>query len=676
MAYAARTMKWSRFLLWLAGVAVFLLLTAHFTLRHALNTPQFKAALTGFVGRVTGRVADYDRIDYALAPFALVVRNARLKEADGVRDFAAIKDFSATVDFRNREITTLRLGEPTFRIARRPDGTYNFSDLLAPPAPKERPAESRPPPPREQQPPPAPEPKPTPPAAPPLAIRRIQVEKARVEFVAQDAENREQIFALSDLNFLLQDFAADRPVRIAGQTALGRKSAFRFELSGPPPKDYSDQPGAWPLVFDSRLDVGDPADLKPLVPEAILGFQSLGLTLHVHGAPADKLTVALNIQTPEPAESHPLALEARLDAELSLPAPVAAHLLTGAALPESLRFEPTPCVPSAGTIALTGNPALAVLLKHLQGACELAVPRFAYGQNRFEQGHAAATLQNGVLAVTAANLSGYGGTFAARGNIHLLGCPLVYRLERFQADGIALDRVLAANGLDNLATCTGRLFLEASASGRAVAAPAWRTVDADAQARIAGLQTVGTGGSVMDRVWARLDNPLLLRLLPQLEAKVKQAQQAADNVATTRYDEAAATMSLRDGVGTVTDARLAMPDYRLDLAGRLWPFDDRLELAAKVVASPAETARLTDGQELTGILPHENGGLLVPFFVRGSLRDPQVQPDFDRLLQNAVSGEAAENIGRRLERLSDSDNERLQKGMQLLQGLGTLLEPR
>lgn len=675
MAYAARTMKWSRFLLWLAGVAVFLLLTAHFTLRHALNTPQFKAALTGFVARVTGRAADYDRIGYSLAPFELIVRNARLKESDGVRDFAAIKEFSAAVDFRNWEIATLRLGEPTFRVVRRPDGTYNFSDLLSPPTPKERSAEAQPPP-REQRPPAAPEQRPTPPALPPLAIRRIQIDKARIEFVVQDAGNREQIIALSDWNFLLRDFAADRPVQIAGRTALGRKSAFRFELSGPPPKDYSDQPWAWPMVFDSRLDVGDPADLNPLVPDAILDFQSLGITLHVQGALAEKLTVALNVQTPESAGPHSVALEARLDAALSLPAPVAAHLWAGAPLPEALRFAPPPCEPSPGAVALTGDPAMSLLLKRLQGTCELSVPRFAYGQNRFEQGQAAVTLQNGVVVVPAANWSGYGGTFAVRGNVQLLACPLVYRLERFQADNVAIEQVLAANGLDDLVKCSGRLFLAASASGHAVAEPAWRTVDADAKSGIDDLQTVGVGGSLMDRVWARLDHPLLRQLLPHLEARVKQAQRSANNVATTRYDEATATVSLRDGIGTLTDARLAMPDYRLSLAGRLWPFDDRLDLAAKLVVSPAETARLTDGRDLAQFLPYENGGLLVPFFVRGSLRDPQVQPDFDRLPQKALFGEAAEKVGKQLEKLSDSDNERLQKGRQLLQGLGTLLEQR
>lgn len=131
--------KFLHFIAWLAGLAIFLLLAAHFTLRHVLNTPKFKAAATGFIARAVGRTADYERIDYSLFPFSLVVRNASLKESDGTEDFASMEKFSAIVNFRTHEVTSLRLEKPSIRIVQRPDGTFNFSDLLPPP-----PAEAEP----------------------------------------------------------------------------------------------------------------------------------------------------------------------------------------------------------------------------------------------------------------------------------------------------------------------------------------------------------------------------------------------------------------------------------------------------------------------------------------------------------------------------------------------------
>ena len=100
MPYASAMKRWLRFLLWLAGTAVFLLLTAHFTLRHLLNAPTFKAAATGFIERATGRSADYGRIDYELFPFSLVVRDAALKEKD--KAAAALKPMMEAFDRRRR----------------------------------------------------------------------------------------------------------------------------------------------------------------------------------------------------------------------------------------------------------------------------------------------------------------------------------------------------------------------------------------------------------------------------------------------------------------------------------------------------------------------------------------------------------------------------------------------
>ncbi len=205
--------RWIRFLIWLAGLALFLALTAHFTLRHALNTPKFKAAATGFIQRATGRPADFERIDYTLFPFSLVVRNAALREPDGSRDFASLKELAVYVDFRTKEITSIQLAEPTVRIVQHPDGTFNFSDLLAPPAPPPPPAST----------------------APPFALRQLQIDKACFEFITPAPDGGEQTFRISNLDFLLQDLAPGRPVHMTGKAAIGQRSSMDLTISASPP---------------------------------------------------------------------------------------------------------------------------------------------------------------------------------------------------------------------------------------------------------------------------------------------------------------------------------------------------------------------------------------------------------------------------------------------------------
>lgn len=653
-------------LAYLAGTAAFLLATAHFTLRHQLNTPKFKGALTGFIERAIGRTTDYERVDYTLFPFSLVVRNAVIREKGDAQEFASIRGFSAAIDFRAREITSLRLDRPALRIVQRADGTFNFSDLISKPVGKDSapgPAPKKPSGPGR----PAPEGQPSP-AAPPFSIRQVQIEKARFEFVRQRADQTEESFTLSDLNVDLRDFAPDQPVQVNGQVAIGGKSSFRFALSGPPPAKYADRPGAWPAAFSARLDLADFADVQAFLPAGTRPFQSLAATLEIHGALTDRLSIQMKLQTPpEATEDFPVALEADLQAALSLPAPVAAHLLNGSSLPEPLRVSTPPCPPPLGAMALTAPPELALLLRHLQATAEWTFPKIAYGRNVFGQGAATASLQNGVLVMPGAKCSAYGGALEARGNIQLLACPLAYRLDRLVAKDLALEQVLAANGFGEVAGLSGRVQLEGSAAGQAVAEPGLRSgLAADARLRIDALQTAGPGGSLMDRVWLQLDHPLLRQLMPRLKTKIEQAESNAGNVTTTRYDEATATLSLRDGRAALSDARLSRPDGRLHAAGDLFPFDDRLDLSARLVASPAETARLTDGKDLSAYLPYEDGGLMVPLTLRGSLRKPDVRPDLDRLLHNALAGVAGGESGNPLEHLSDSDRKNVETGLQIL----------
>ena len=655
--------RFLRFLLWFVGTAIFLLATAHVTLRHLLNAPKFKTAALARLERTTGRPAACGRIDYKLFPFGLVVRDVALKEKDGAQDFASIRAFSAAIDFRKKEIAALRFDRPTLRIVRNADGSYNFSDLLAAPAtaaPRSAPrAPAGPRPPAQA-------------AAPPLAIRLVQIVDAQFEFVRKTADGGAESCALSHLDFTLRDVAADRPLRMEGRAAIGRASRFEFALTGPAPAEYADRPGAWPLDLDARLEIGDAADVEALLASGAFPFPNLHATLNVRGALADQLHAALTLRSSESAADPPGALDLALDVDLSLPPPVAAHLFGGAELPAEFQFAPAPCAPPPGAISLTENPELALFLRHARGQAHLAFPKIAYGQNVFERGAAQAFLRGGVLTVPTATCAAYGGTLEARGNAQLLACPLTYRLDRLTADQLDVGRALAANGLAGRTAISGALHLEASGSGQAVAAPGLRTLVADAQARIDGLQTVGPGGSLMDQVWRQLDQPLLLKIAPRLKAKVAEAQRTATAIATTRYETATATLALRAGVATLSNARLAMPGYRLDLAGPIWPFDDRLDLAAQLVASPAETAQLVGDQDLSALLPYEDGGLLVPLAVRGALSDPQAAPDLDRLLQHALGGGSGAGGDSLLDELSASDRKHVEKGLEFL---GTLLAP-
>ncbi len=652
-----------RFLLWLAGVTVFLLVTAHFTLQHLLNTPDFKKTVTEFITRATGRAADYGRIEYQLFPFALRVQDAALKEADGQQDFASLQSFTVEVDFRRQNIRAVILEQPVVRIIQQADGTYNFTDLGG--------GSTATPPVATPDAPEAPPAAPAGTAAPPLlVIDRVELRQARLEWTRREADGAEHTLTLSAMDIEFTDFSTARPLCANGHLSIGKQSSLEFTLTGPPPADHAAQPSGWPLDLTARLEIGDVADIQALLPEAEIPFSGLTVALRAQGSPADRLAVEVTADTPVTAPGMPAGVHAKLTADLRLPEPVAAHLLTGAALPDAFKYNPPPCAAPPGTVALGESPLLALVLRHVEAQAQLTFTDLTVGANALGNGAADLLLHEGVLTIPTFTFAAHGGRVAIRGEVQLLDCPLAYQLTSLQADGLMLHNVLAANmeyappGLD------GTVQLTAAAHGQAVGEQALATLVADLELHLTDLRNVGEGGSLADHVWRQLDQPLLLRLLPKLKAKVAAAQQTATRVTTNHYTEATATLALRDERIAVSKARLAAADYSLALRGTILPLADQLDLQATVRASPEETAQLTGGKDLSAFLPYEDGGLLVPLFIRGPLRKPVVMPDMDALLRNAAAGlNRQPDDGNILDALSASDRKNVEKGLSILHNL-------
>jgi len=672
LRYADHMKKLMKFIVWLFGLALFLLLTAHFTLRYALNTPKFKAAATGFIERATGRVASYDRIDYGLFPFSLMIRNAVLMEQDGTTPFASIEEFAAIIDFRKKEVMSLRLEEPSVRILQYADGSFNFSDLIAEEPEKTEPKETLAEPSTPSEPAEPTQPSTTPvkeATTEPFSIKLVQIERAKFVFVQVDEENKETPFTLTDMNFQLLDFAPDQPFQMKGNVKIGKTSAFEFSLSGPALAAYAKRLGEWPIALDAKVDIRDFIDLKAFLPEGTLPFHSLALNLNLTGSLAEGLNLAADLKTPNATDAFPVAMDLNLQMDLDLPGPVIQHLLAGEALPESYRVHAPPCTLPPGTMTLATQPMESLLIQHAKAQATLTFPVIAYGLNRFEQGRVTAHLEKGVLTIPTVKMNAYTGTIEAKGSAQLLACPLTYQMEQLSATHLEIAQVVAANGIEAAASFSGTIQLEASAQGAAVAEEGLSTLQVDAQARIDDLQSVGDDGTLMDQIWLKLDNPLLLKLAPGIQTKVDQAKRNAATVCTSHYEEATATLTMRKGTLTLSDTRLSAPNARLDLSGTVQLLEDQMNLAAQLILSPEETERLTDGKDLSAYLPYEKGGLMIPISLTGSIQKPTVLPDFDRLLKNALAGTLTEQLAPQLDKLHSKDKKNVEEGLQLLQSL-------
>lgn len=694
-----------KFVFGLLVLVAVLAVAAHFTLRFLLNQPKFRSAVTEWAERATGRKIAYGRVDYRIWPPSLVVREMSVKEADGREDFASLAECAVEVDLRKRELTALRLVEPKVRVVQRADGSFNYSDLLPAKAKGEpgKGAEEKTETAQVESAEPAGgEPAGTGGAVPAkkekkqpqmaFSIKEASVEGAAFTFVREREGGESDEFRVSDVSFAVRGLGEDSFALDAG-LKIGKRSSVK--CAGTVEKAFS--AAECRAEVSGRAEIGDFADVKAFLPEGTLPFARLGVDFALGGGLAG-VTGKVSAATGAATAKAPVSLRADVAFSASLPEAVAMHLAAGEPLPAELAVAAVPGTPPPGGIVLAGDPLAALLLRHVQAEATLDVPEAAYGGNVVRDGRVTARVEEGGVHADG-KFRAYGGEVTVRAQADLLGCPVRYTVPLLKVDGVDIGEALEANDLRTLDGFSGKIGADAWLAGYATAPAGFEQgLTGRGHFRAEELETVGNEGTLPDKLWAQLDNPLLFQVMPRVKERVELAQARQGTLTTSRYENVTASFALNGGVARISDARAAVGEYAVRLGGTATPFaaDPQVDFSADVLVSAKETDWLTDGKDRSNVLPYENGGLRIPIAIRGPMRKPHVLPDLDVLMQNALNGIVAEkaaevaaeilpeeiaaqvpealsrelNVGTVMENLSERDRENVKKGLDILQSLG------
>jgi hypothetical protein len=90
--------------------------------------------------------------------------------------------------------------------------------------------------------------------------------------------------------------------------------------------------------------------------------------------------------------------------------------------------------------------------------------------------------------------------------------------------------------------------------------------------------------------------------------------------------------------------KLTTEDFTLRGSGQV-DFALQANLLANVIFSKRFTLSMTDGKDLSDLLPYENEGLLIPVRITGSLMSPMVLPDLATVLSSLTQGKLKQQIG-------------------------------
>ncbi|NCD32424.1 MAG: AsmA family protein [Spartobacteria bacterium] len=661
-------------------VVLLLLVGANVYLKHYLNSTKFRTAVAELVENATHREMTLGQISYTLFPPSIVVRDVALKEKDLSQNFIALQEFSFHVDWAKREVTRILLKEPSIRIVEHADGTFNFSDMIpeqtaettaeqpqaqATSAPETVAAEEKPPTELKE-------------ADLPFSIALIQIEKASFTLVKEMKDGDDRTFTIPSLDFSIRDIGLNKPIQIDLDMKIGAESSLKATTALGPMRTNPPDIANMKIALDGVFDLTSFKDLEAFITAedlAKIPMTSMDFLWKGEGTLASGFQFDLNVETPPVGGRNQLFLDLQNSLTLSLPEATLNHVLYGMPLPADMVPPSAPRVLQDGEICLASDPMIALLLSTLQAQTRITTPKLAYMQNECSDLDVNVVLKNGIVRLNPLTLSLYSGSINGLAEINLNEYPTTYRLEPFDIKHVELASIVKAN--PDLAKgafvqgLSGQLDVHADLSGQGFSTNNLKQfLKANGNILLAGGQSVSTGGRFLDRLYLKLDDPILISVLPELAPRIALARSNETTVSTTKLEHVVFDFNMKTGSVNVTDFRAGTPDYILSSAGIIKPFDDYIRMEAQLNLSSNVTMELTDGKDRSDRLPYENDGLMIPIIISGSLQSPKPLPDISRIIQTITTKRTQSSLNELIMKNTNEDDcKEIQKGLNLFKGL-------
>lgn len=192
------------------GIVVASLLVLALYVKSYLQSEKLKAVIIPKVEEATGRKVYIDTINVSIFS-GISVQGLRVKEKDGARDFAAVKEFVLNYDLmpllkKNLVITSINVVNPSLYVMRDETGRFNYEDIIE--VAKSRRNKER-------------ETKPQIQGGIPFSVTadKIGISNARIEFVDSKKE-LPHLTALSDANLKISAGAEPGALKFSGKAKV------------------------------------------------------------------------------------------------------------------------------------------------------------------------------------------------------------------------------------------------------------------------------------------------------------------------------------------------------------------------------------------------------------------------------------------------------------------------
>ena len=652
-----------RFLAYVAGLVLFLGITAVVTLSVALNRPKVKAAVEGWIQRSTGVEAEYDRLGVQVVPPAIVAKG--LRAADGVGAWGvSVKGVQVRLNVFKKEIGEVvvqgakgwtRAKKPEEQgegvgaeTAEKPAGTAQSTRTGAGGAGEGGQGATAPGTGEGEE--------PAMTWGKGFVLRKLSLEGCGFEW--QDADGK-RLGAVEAVHGEFAELGADRPIKGSVAVPMPGGGEASVTVSAGAPAEFGQDWTRWPV----ELQVSFQAENLARAAETWGGAAAKDAVGHLGGGGALWKGWASVVGTVH----HGFSVVVGGVGEEKGKAPfwkvdVKGEMMVSDALEPSF----------AGTIEIPEA--------QWDG-------RVVKGMKTMVRADASGAKADGVSA------SLCGGTLRAKEiRADWAGGAVEIALDGAQGAGLELGELLQwavpAGQEDSFVAkmdLQGRVYFGGEAM---VSLPkggaggdALQSLKGHFQSKVQGLtSSVGDEGG-LGRVLDALEKTsgvLLKSVLPGLEKAAQDWRKALEkNGGRVVYEVAEAEATARgDGLVEVHQVKLGAGGYWLEAKGQLNLADQSMALSGAWAATKDKALALVGGDaDALALLPGgEDGSVRIPLAVEGPFASPVVKPDIAAIVahvkeSNAVQEKVQNEVERGLGHLHSKDRQNIEAGLSILQGL-------
>jgi len=580
------------------------------SLQFVVNMPFVKDKIKTSAEKYLKRPITIEKLSvHFLKGLSLSLNNFYIYEQDKKTVFTGLKSLDIELKLmpllsKKIDISAITLNKPEINIIKYKDNKYNFSDITetsvsqekATPQASSSPAETKPQPAQQKA-----------ESLPSVLIGQVSINDASLMMKQEMQDGKFKEFSLTGLYIDIKDFSFDKPLNFNLTSTLNKTSPIKCKINTSSLQEITKKPNLAEFNIDGSIEKLNSSYLAGIISQETLKdleFTDLECIVNIKGSIEKGLNIDGSISTAPINKNTALALN---KAKIK-------------------------CFVEQDKTSSNTNAKLLETIK-INGTVD--ADSVSYKQNTLSNIHTSINGDKGTILLKDISAGYSGGTIKGNSSIGLASTPSPFTINANIADVKIKDVMVANAGYDKL---SGNFKADISLQGKGFDNESINK-NLAGTADIIITDAVFSGKNIKQDILKAMENPLLAQAFPGIESAKEHTKKQKDE---TKISNLTIKTTLGNAVCNVNALTCATDSADLTGNGTI-NFDLNSNLKVQMLLSKEFTQMLLAAEagkekQLPSYIPQENGRVMLPATVTGSIKDPTIMPDLSIIISSLAKG--------------------------------------